>query len=141
MANFGEGIMGGESALICRADRQAADAGDLTPGRSSKGPRRPAVDAIPPITPAFGGGRLLRSLAQLFEKRGDSAKRPDHLMTTTVGGGDGQAGSRWRMRDEGPPFIRAGRNHSRVYYLESDIAAWIQRRKRASTSEADRGQG
>ena len=29
--------------------------------------------------PAFGGGRLLRSLAQVFEELGNSAKRPDRV--------------------------------------------------------------
>ena len=42
--------------------------------------------------PAFGGGRLLRSLAQVFEERGNSAERQDRLVTAAVAGGDGQAG-------------------------------------------------
>jgi hypothetical protein len=41
--------------------------------------------------PAFGGGRLLRSLAQVFEELGNSAQRPDRLVTAAVAGGDGQA--------------------------------------------------
>ena len=42
--------------------------------------------------PAFGGGQRLRGLAQVFEELGNSAKRPDRLVTAAVAGGDGQAG-------------------------------------------------
>ena len=42
--------------------------------------------------PAFDGCRLLRSLAQVFEELGNSAKRQDRVVTAAVAGGDGQAG-------------------------------------------------
>ena len=37
--------------------------------------------------PAFGGGRLLRSLAQVFEELGNSAKRQHRVVTPAVAGG------------------------------------------------------
>jgi hypothetical protein len=49
MANLGDAIMGGENAVIYRADRQAADAGDLTRGGAQR-VRLPAVDGTPPMT-------------------------------------------------------------------------------------------
>lgn len=38
----------------------------------------------------------------------------------------------WRLRGFGPPHIKAG---CRVLYSMSDVARWLESRKRASTSE------
>jgi hypothetical protein len=43
MAKLEDAIKGGESAVIFRADRQAADAGDLTPVGAQRGRALPAV--------------------------------------------------------------------------------------------------
>jgi hypothetical protein len=41
--------------------------------------------------------------------------------------------AKWRVTGEGPPFIRVGRS---VRYRARDIACFIDRRTRHSTSEA-----
>jgi hypothetical protein len=50
MANLEDAIMDGESAVICRADRQAADAGDLTPVGAQRVRALPAIGGAPPMT-------------------------------------------------------------------------------------------
>lgn len=44
----------------------------------------------------------------------------------------------WRVKGGGPPFIRLGR---RVVYAKSDLIAFAQRNRRASTSDAGDGRG
>ena len=41
--------------------------------------------------------------------------------------------NRLRVTGEGPPFVKLG---TRVTYDPADLAAWIEARKRRSTSEA-----
>ncbi|MCP4408801.1 MAG: helix-turn-helix domain-containing protein [Gammaproteobacteria bacterium] len=40
---------------------------------------------------------------------------------------------KWRITGEGPPFIKIGRS---VRYDEADLDAWIDERRRSSTSDA-----
>jgi hypothetical protein len=39
----------------------------------------------------------------------------------------------WRLRGGGPPFVVEGRRA--VRYLRADLMAWVQRRRRRSTSD------
>jgi predicted DNA-binding transcriptional regulator AlpA len=45
--------------------------------------------------------------------------------------------AKWRMRGEGPPFVKLSRGkQGHVRYRESDLERWMAERVRASTSDA-----